>query len=192
VPEDDRAVMERLAALEAEVKADAEKQRAHKEAALAKLREQRAAQQPESDALRKRQQALVVKKKPEQDEESDEDALGGALSLAKKANRVKQELAKKGEKSWVKSGLASAIVGPIGWLYAGSFREAIPASLVYLTFAAIASKLPVLFIMPVWLIAMVVSGIAGVMYAVQFNRTGKRQRLFNRNGKTKPKQLRSG
>ena len=43
VSDDDRAVMERLAALEAEVKADADAQRARKEAALAKLREQRAA-----------------------------------------------------------------------------------------------------------------------------------------------------
>ena len=44
--------MERLAALEAEVKADADAQRARKEAALAKVREQRAEQQAERDSLR--------------------------------------------------------------------------------------------------------------------------------------------
>jgi hypothetical protein len=38
VSEDDRALMERLAALEAEVKADADAQRARKEAALEKVK----------------------------------------------------------------------------------------------------------------------------------------------------------
>jgi hypothetical protein len=175
VPEDDRAVMERLAALEAEVKADAEKQRARKEAALVKVREERAAKQAESNALRQRQTALV-KKKPVEDEI---DNLGGALELAKKGNELKQELVKKGAKSWIKGGLASTLLGPVGWLYAGSFREAIPASAIYILLGMIASKiLPMFMLFPVMLVALPISGIVGAMYALQYNKTGKRQRLF--------------
>ena len=193
MPEDDRAVMERLAALEAEVKADADKQRARKEAAMAKLREQRAAQQVESDSLRERQTALVkakpVKAAAEAELMSDDDAIGGALQLARRAHGVKQELEKKGDKSWVKSGLASMLLGPLGWLYAGSLREAVPASVAWLAFGALATKIiPMFLLMPVLLVALPLSGIAGVVYAMQFNRTGKRQRLFNKDSK-KPKQL---
>jgi len=195
VSEDDRAVMDRLAALEAEVKADAEKQAARKAAALAKVREQRAAQAAERDSLRDRQVEIVSKKKrPERHEaEADhaDDGVGGALELARRAHGVKQELSrtpKAGEKSWLKSGIASMLLGPIGWLYAGSLREAIPASALWLAFGALASKLiPMFLLMPVLMVALPLSGIAGVVYALQYNRRGGRQRLFN---KEKPKQLR--
>jgi hypothetical protein len=185
--------MERLAALEAEVKADADKQRARKDAAMAKLREQRAAQQAESDSLRERQTALVKRPAARAAEAeaslSDDDAIGGALQLARRAHGVKQELEKKGDKSWVKSGLASMLLGPFGWLYAGSLREAVPASVAWLAFGALATKIiPMFLLMPVLLVALPLSGIAGVVYAMQFNRTGKRQRLFNKDSK-KPKQL---
>jgi hypothetical protein len=180
VPEDDRAVMERLAALEAEVKADAEKQRARKEVALTKVREERAAKQAESESLRSRQAALVTTKNKPRNDEDELDNLGGALQLAKKANEVKQELAKKGEKSWVKGGLASTLLGPVGWLYAGSFREAIPASAIYILLGMLASKiLPMFMLFPVMLVALPLSGIVGAMYALKYNKTGKRQRLFN-------------
>jgi len=186
VPDDDRAVMDRLAALEAEVKADADAQRVRKEAALAKVREERARQQAERDELRDRQAALVAKKRPEGRESRESrgdvdhvDGLSGALELAGKANRVKAELQKKGEKSWVKSGIASMALGPIGWLYAGSWREAVPASAAWLLVAAIASKIiPMFLLMPVLMVALPLSGIAGVMYALGYNRHGKRQRLF--------------
>jgi hypothetical protein len=190
VSEDDRAVMERLAALEAEVKADAEGQRARKEAALQKVREQRAREQAEKDALRSRQAEIVTRKKrPTADVQEDEgDDLGGALQLATKANSVRKELAKKGEKSWVKSGIASMLLGPLGWLYAGSLREAIPASVAYLLVAAVISKLP--FIMwPVMMVALPLSGIAGVVYALQYNKHGSRQRLW---GDKKKKELPPG
>lgn len=186
--------MDRLAALEAEVKADADAQRARKEAALAKVREQRAQQQAERDALRTRQAALVSRKKPAARESRDDDdddrgdQLGDALALAKRAHGVKQELTrapKAGEKSWVKSGIASMLLGPLGWLYAGSLREAIPASAAWLAFAAIASKLiPMFLLMPVLMVALPLSGLAGVVYAIQYNRKGSRQRLFD---KDKPK-----
>lgn len=186
--------MERLAALEAEVKADADAQRARKEAALAKVREQRATQLAERDELRSRQTELVTKKSRAQQEERDAGLdVGSALELAHRAQGMKQELTRaprQGEKSWVKSGLASMLLGPIGWLYAGSLREAVPASAAWLAFAAIASKLiPVFLLMPVLLVALPLSGIAGVVYALQYNRTGGRQRLFDKDKATPKKQL---
>lgn len=190
--------MARLAALEAEVKADHDAQRARKEAAAAKVREQRAAQLAEREELRARQTALVTRKPPRDHAEIDHgDELGGALALAKRAHGVKQELArtpKQGDKSWAKSALASMLLGPIGWLYAGSLREAVPASAAWLAFAAAASKfIPMFLLFPVLLVALPLSGIAGLLYAVQYNRTGTRQRLFGDKDKSKkPKQLRGG
>ncbi len=200
VSEDDRALMERLAALEAEVKADAEAQQKRRDVAMAKVKEQRAAQQAERDALRDRQAALVTKRKPVEDEPAPREArsrgsdLGNALELAGKASDMKQELTKPtkaGEKSWVKSALASTFFGPLGWLYAGSFREAAPASAAWLAFAAIASKLPTLLLFPVLMVVMPLSGIAGALYAIYYNRNGrKRQRLFG--DKKKQKELPPG
>jgi len=183
--------MERLAALEAEVKADADAERARKAVAAQNVREQRAKEQAEKAALSARQAELHTRKKRPTAEVEDDDRgsdLGGALQLAKKANDVKNELAKKGEKSWIKSGIASMLLGPLGWLYAGSFREAIPAGVAYLAFAALLSKLP--FIMwPVMMVALPLSGIAGVVYALQYNKTGARQRLW---GDKKKKELPPG
>lgn len=199
--DDDEAVMKRLAALEVEVKAKTDADKARKEAALANVREQRAKQAAERDALRSRQAELVTKKKPAEarravveDEEDDDDGLGSTLALAKKASGVRKELAKTpkaGEKSWVKSGVASLLLGPLGWLYAGSFREAVPASAAWLAFGALASKIiPMFLLMPVLMVAMPLSGIAGVMYAIHYNRKGGRQRLFN--GDKAKKQLPPG
>jgi hypothetical protein len=196
VSDDDRAVMQRLAALEAEVKAKADADRQRKEAALAKVREQRAKQAAERDELRNRQAALVTKKQQpaREDVADDDDELGGALALAKRAHGVKQELAKSpkaGEKSWVTSGIASLLLGPLGWLYAGSLREAIPASAAWLAFGALASKIiPMFLLMPVLMVALPLSGIAGVVYALQYNRKGGRQRLFDK--KKDKKQLPGG
>ncbi len=203
MPDDDRAVMERLAALEAEVKADADAQRARKEAAMAKVREQRAAQQAERDSLRERQAALVTKKPREEvsaparrrrDEEFDHaDGLGGALELAGKANRARAELARKpnkGEKSWIKSAIASTALGPIGWLYAGSLREAVPAATAWVGLMYVLTKfLPALLLYPALMVALPLSGLAGVLYALSYNRHGGRQRLF---GDKDKKQLPSG
>jgi hypothetical protein len=198
VADDDRAVMDRLAALEAEVKADVDAQRARKEAALVKVREERAKQQVERDDLRQRQAALVARKPRERapeprassGDDDDGDGLAGALELAGRANRVKTELArkpKKGEKSWVKSGIASMAFGPLGWLYAGSWREAVPASAAWLAAAALVMGVLPSMLMPLLLPALMVlmplSGIAGVVYAMQYNRTGQRQRLFGEDKK---------
>ncbi|HEU4615200.1 MAG TPA: hypothetical protein VFS15_24070 [Kofleriaceae bacterium] len=193
--DDDRAVMERLAALEAEVKADADAQRARKEAALAKVREDRAKQQAERDELRQRQAQLVTRKSRDARRRGDDDAdgIGGALELAGKANRVRNELARKpakGEKSWIKSGIASTALGPLGWLYAGSLREAVPAATAWVALLALAQYLPTLLLLPALMVILPLSGLAGVLYAVQYNRNGGRQRLFGDDDKKK--QLGSG
>ena len=191
--DDDRSVREKLALLEAEVKADADLAHARKVAALARVREDRATQQVEQGELRQRQAQIVTRKKPpERDRGSDhDDGIGGALELAGTANRVKTELARKpgkGDKSWIKSGLASTVLGPLGWLYAGSMREAVPATAVWLALVTLLSKiLPTVLLLPVFMVALPLSGIAGVVYALQYNRHGGRQRLFDK--EDKPKQL---
>jgi hypothetical protein len=192
--------MERLAALEAEVKAESAVKQARKEAALAKVREQRAEQQKASDSLRTRQAEIVTKKKqPSRIAEDEDDAprsrgddIGNALELARRAQGVKAELTKapkQGDKSWVKSALASTVLGPIGWLYAGSFREAVPGAAAWLAFAIIATKIPWILLFPVLFVALPLSGIAGLLYAVNYNRKGSRQRLFG--DKSAKKQLAS-
>lgn len=193
--------MERLAALEAEIKADAEAQRARKAAALARLREQRVTQAAGDAAMRKRaiaadDRAARRRAVPDPADEAEVEAdplegLGGALELASKANRVKQELQRtprKGEKSWIVSGVASLALGPAGWLYAGSMREAVPATAGWLLLAVLASKLlPVFLLMPALMVVLPLSGIAGVVYALQYNRTGRRQRMFDgKKGKAPP------
>lgn len=207
--DDDRAVLERLAALEAEVKSEADGQRARKDAALARLREQRVTQAAERDAARGRQAERVSKRRDADSvledigdrgsragrgSRNDQlDNLGGAMELASKANRVKNELArptKKGDKSWIASGVASLALGPVGWLYAGSMREAVPATAGWLAVMALMAKiLPAFLLMPVLMVALPLSAVAGVVYALQYNRSGTRQRLFNGDKKS-PKQLR--
>jgi hypothetical protein len=210
VADDDRALRERLAALEAEVKADADAQRARKAAALAKLRDQRVTETaggalvvrnratPADEPARRRSRVpdLGDLGDPELDDDHRRRAdpledLGGALELASKANRVKQELARKprkGEKSWMISGGAS-LLGPIGWLYAGSLREAVPATAAWLLVASVVWKVLPFLWMPLLMVVMPLSGIAGVVYALQYNRAGKRQRLFSDKADKKDKAL---
>ena len=195
--DDDRALRERLAALEAEVTADADAQRARRTAAAAKLRDQRvtksagdAASSPavrraalDESVARRRAARAAAEVDAAGDRSSGLEDLGGALELAAKANRVKQELSrtpKKGEKSWMVSGVASLALGPAGWLYAGSLREAVPATVGWLALALVASKiLPVFLMMPALMVIMPLSAIAGVVYALSYNRAGSRQRLFD-------------
>lgn len=205
--------MERLAALEAEVKADADVQRARKAAVVAKLRDQRVTRTAQDrpgvrnrissshDAAERAEGAEAIDepaaRRRARGERGDADHLedlGGALELASKANRVKQELQRtpgKGEKSWIKSGVASLALGPVGWLYAGSLREAAPAALAWIALLALASH--IFLLLPVLMVFSPLSAIAGVVYALQYNRAGKRQRLFTGDkAGDKSKQLRSG
>ncbi|MCX5744487.1 MAG: hypothetical protein NT062_18505 [Proteobacteria bacterium] len=196
--DDDRELMERLAALEAEVKADATVSARAQAVAAQRMREARAERLAEhalavKDAVKDAPAAASTARpaakptaraqvlEPERDRD-DGDELGNALALARRANSVKQELTRaptQGEKSWIKSGLASLLLGPLGWLYAGSWREAVPASAGWLAIGALASKIiPMFLLMPVMMVVLPLSGIAGIMYALRFNKAGKRQRLF--------------
>jgi hypothetical protein len=198
VTDDDAAVRARLAALEAEVKAETAAKSAAKAAALERLRQQKAEKDAERQALVARQAAVVqksaakkdvVKKDTAKPKPSTGDDIETALELARKARGVKEELTRPreaNEKSWLVSGGLSAILGPLGWLYAGSFREAVPASAAYLLVATIIAKLPFAFVFwPAIMVAGLVSGIIGVAYSYQYNKTGKRQRLFGDKDKDK-------
>ncbi len=190
VSEDDDRARQRLLALEREVRAEAEVKAARKAEALERVRARRAEQEAERQALRDRQAALVSRRAPvaaerEEDPEADADdrlaGVGRGLELARRADDVRQELSKPraaNEKSWAISAGASFLVGPIGWLYAGSWREAIPASAGYLLAAMILRLVPTFLLMPVMMVAMPLSGLAGLVYAMRYNRNGRRMRLF--------------
>lgn len=203
MPPDDEQLRARLRELEAEVAAKGEADRQRKAEALARVQARRAAAAEESAALRRRQAELVTGKRgaAADDEVADEpvarpergrkrrDAGGAdggdldrALALARKAGDVKDELArpiKAGEKSWLVSGGLSLLFGPLGWLYAGSFRETIPAAALYLIVATIASKIvPFFLLMPVLMVLLPISAIGGLVYAIGHNRAGKRIRIF--------------
>lgn len=182
--DDDREIRARMAALEAEVKADADAHRVRKEQALAKLRAQKAKQLEERAAL----QPKAKSKAKTRDQDDELDTAMMVAKGAKLAKTAKDEIARpreKGEKSWLMSSGLSLVLGPLGWLYAGSFREAIPAGLLYLIVLSIFSKLPFFLIMPVLMVALPISAIAGFVYALQYNRHGKRTRLFDKDEKKK-------
>ena len=180
--DDDREIRARLTALEAEVKAESDAHRVRKEQALAKLRAQKAKQLEERAAMQP---------KPRARKEEPDDDLDTAMMVAKGAKlarTAKAEISRpreKGEKSWLASSGLSLVLGPLGWLYAGSLREAIPASLLWLLTMAIFSKLPFFLIMPVMLVALPISAIGGFVYALQYNRHGKRTRLFDKDDEKK-------
>src|SRR6185312_7753197 len=97
------------------------------------IREQQAAKQAAVDADLESERVIAKSRaaKKRVADLPDMDDVGGALELAAKANNVRAELTKapkQGDKSWAKSLVASVLFGPVGWLYAGSMREAVPAS----------------------------------------------------------------
>lgn len=198
--EDERAIRERLAALENEVKAEATAQK-RKDAALELVRAERA--ERAAKAAAKEAAARPRPAKPARDDDDgvleelaasasrrrrDVGDVGNALELARRAQSVKQELAKptgKGDKSWMLSAGVSTMLGPLGWLYAGSWREAVPATAGWLVLFYLANLiLPTVLLIPMVLVALPLSGLAGMLYAVSYNRHGSRQRLF---GEDKPK-----
>jgi hypothetical protein len=192
VASDDDQVRAKMRALEAEVVAASEVDRDRK----AQARERILARRAEATSLRERQAELLTRRgQPTADRITTQDQqlvarmrephtsdLDQAVALARRAGDVKAELAqpvKAGEKSWLISTALSFFFGPLGWLYAGAFRETIPASVVYVMVAGIVSKiLPMFLLMPVMMVLLPVSGIAGLVYAIGHNRAGKRIRLF--------------
>ena len=103
--------------------------------------------------------------------------VAGSVSLVKVAGAAQSFIATRdGGKSVVASGVLSFFFGPIGWLYAGSLKEAIPGALVWLL---ILKLLPHWMILaPLWLTAMAVSGFVGLLYARKYNEKGERTTLL--------------
>ncbi len=199
--EDERALRERLAALENEVKAEAaaaSAQKARKDAALDRLRAERATKNAERESLRAKPVEKVsaddveVMPSLKQRRRAAADDIGSALELVNKAQGVREELTrprKKGDKSWKASAALSTVFGPLGWLYAGSWREAAPAAAAWLVLLTAANYiLPTILLLPI-LLALPLSGIAGAFYAFSHNRNGSRQRLFTEDAPKKPKVL---
>jgi hypothetical protein len=89
----------------------------------------------------------------------------------------------KGEKSLLASAGLS-LFGPVGWLYAGSFREAVPATLA---FAAAYYVLPSFLLAPFMFVGALASSAVGLGYAWQFNRKKGRTPLFLTSKKDKKK-----
>src|SRR5262245_33420004 len=88
----------------------------------------------------------------------------------------------KGQKSVLMSGGLSLLLGPFGWLYAGPFREAIPAILIYVALVTV---------MPWFLIGILLgllhaaSGLVGVVYAWKFNEKRRRVPLLLKGTRTR-------
>lgn len=112
--------------------------------------------------------------RPRPREEAD-DTLGLGLALARRAS---SSLEPKSDPDNRKSLLLSAglsFFGPLGWLYAGSLREALPASAIALIVAAI---VPTFLLMPILWLVMPLSALTGLVYAWQYNRQGHRTPIF--------------
>jgi hypothetical protein len=79
------------------------------------------------------------------------------------------------EKSLVISGLLSFFFGPAGWLYAGHWKEAIPATALVILLKYV---LPSFLLLPLLGVVGPVSAGIGVLYAWMYNRKGERQKLL--------------
>jgi hypothetical protein len=109
-----------------------------------------------------------------------DDGLRTALTLARSAGALERkgggalEATGKPEKSLL-AGAGLGLLGPLGWLYSGSFKETIPAALVVIL---VASVLPTFLLMPLMPLILPLSAMVGALYAWQYNKTGERQTLF--------------
>jgi hypothetical protein len=100
-----------------------------------------------------------------------------ALTLAGKSG-VPAKKKKKGDDDHEKSLAVSAglsLLGPIGWLYAGSVREAAIGTIAAVLLWKI---LPGILLGPLLYLGLPISVLAGLVYAWQYNRKGERTTLF--------------
>ncbi len=122
-----------------------------------------------------------------QDDDSEDEGKDGASIFGIASGAAKGTLAlvsgaagkldRKGS-GGKKSLLASAglsLLGPLGWFYAGSFREAVPATLLYMLIAWLIPN-PILW--PLLWFALPASAVAGFFYALQYNLAGERKTLL--------------
>lgn len=95
-------------------------------------------------------------------------------------NLAQQALARSGgEKSLLASGLLSLLLGPVGWLYAGPLREAVPAALGFMAILWVLRFLPFLLAGPAVSLLYAASGALGVLYAWQYNKHGRTTPLLS-------------
>ncbi len=104
----------------------------------------------------------------------DDDALGLGLALARRSSSSVDRPQGEHRKSLLLSAGLS-FFGPLGWLYAGSLREALPAAAIALLVAAL---VPTFLLMPVLWLVMPLSALTGLVYAWQYNRHGHRTPIF--------------
>jgi hypothetical protein len=116
-----------------------------------------------------------VRKSAGRDDGGDELALAGKALVLANRGRAELERSKGDDKKslLVSSGLS--LLGPVGWLYAAPFRESVPA---LLAFAVVYKLLPSFLLMPILFLALPLSAVAGLVYALQYNRYGERTPLF--------------
>jgi hypothetical protein len=102
-------------------------------------------------------------------------ALGAAGAGRRKSGDGLSRTGGDGRKSIIASGALSFFFGPLGWLYAGSFKEALPAIGIYVLLAML---LPKFLFMGLLSIIAPVSALAGVLYALKHNANGQRTPLL--------------
>ncbi len=125
----------------------------------------------------------------DKDEDEDEDNGSSIAGMVGKAALVASTAAlvtldkplamldkprRKGAKSLAASAGLS-LLGPVGWLYAGSFREAVPAVLAQVALFAV---VPSFMLAPFMILGALASSAVGAGYAWQFNRKKGRTTLF--------------
>ncbi len=108
---------------------------------------------------------------------------GKALVAMDKPLAMLDKPVAKGDKNLLASAGLS-LLGPLGWLYAGSFREAIPATMAYI---AVGYVLPTFVLAPFMLVGSLLSSAVGLTYAWQYNRKKGRTPLFLSGKKKKKK-----
>lgn len=104
-------------------------------------------------------------------------ASGKALvALDKPLSMLDKPMAKGNKSLLASTGLS--LFGPLGWLYAGSFREAVPASLAFVAVASVLGYIPSFLIAPFTMMGMAASSLVGLTYAWRFNRNKGRTPLL--------------
>jgi len=130
-----------------------------------------------ASAARTRSGSAASRRRSGDDADDALESIRAAMTLAKKsaspARRKKKGDGEKEKSLAVSAGLS--FLGPVGWLYAGSLREAAVATAL----AVLVWKLaPAFLLMPILWLALPISAVVGLVYAWQYNRHGERTPLF--------------
>lgn len=121
--------------------------------------------------------------------ERGDDGLSSALAISRLAGELKrgggQALVAGEQKKSLAAGAALGLLGPFGWLYSGSFKETLPAALVFYLMWTV---LPTVLFVPLLSVLLPLSVVVGGVYTWQYNKTGERTTLLLDDGaKKKPK-----